>query len=67
METESTKTTGTHGEAKTGGKEGSFIEMCMNCCGDPAKMEQMSKMMKSCCSEMSKMGDKGKMMKRTFL
>ena len=63
METESTKTTGAQGEAKTGKKEGSFMEMCMNCCGDAAKMGDMSKMMKSCCGDMSKMGDKDKMMK----
>jgi hypothetical protein len=63
METESAKTTGAQGEAKTGKKEGSFMEMCMNCCGDPAKMEQMTKMMKSCCGDPAKMGDMGKMMK----
>jgi len=63
METESTKTTGAQSEAKTGKKEGSFMEMCMSCCGDPAKMEQMGKMMKNCCSDPSKMKDMGKMMK----
>lgn len=52
METESTKTTGTQGEAKTGKKEGSFMEKCMSCCGDPAKMEQMGKMMKEHCAGM---------------
>ena len=49
METESAKTTGAQGEAKTGKKEGSFMEMCMNRCGDKAKMEEMGKMMKNCC------------------
>ena len=63
METESTKTTGAQGEAKTGKKEGSFMEMCMSCCGDPSKMEEMGKMMKNCCSDPSKMKDMGKMMK----
>jgi hypothetical protein len=63
METESTKTTGAQGEAKTGKKEGSFMEMCMSCCGDPAKMEEMGKMMKNCACDPSKMKDMGKMMK----
>jgi len=63
METETTKTTGAQGEAKTGKKEGSFMEMCMSCCGDPSKMEEMSKMMKNCCGDPSKMKDMGKMMK----
>jgi len=49
METESTKTTGAQGEAKTGKKEGSLMDMCMSCCGDKAKMEDMVKMMKDCC------------------
>ena len=56
METESTKTTGTQGEAKTGKKEGSFMEMCMSCCGDQTKMKDMSKIMKDCCSDPAKMG-----------
>jgi len=63
METESTKTTGAQGEAKTGKKEGSFIEMCMSCCGDQAKMKDMGKMMKDCCSDPAKMEEMGKMMK----
>jgi hypothetical protein len=49
METESTKTTGAQGEAKTGKKEGSLMDMCMSCCGDKAKMEDMVKKMKDCC------------------
>ena len=52
METESTKTTGAQGEAKTGKKEGSFMETCMSCCGDKAKMEDMRKMMKDRCAGM---------------
>ena len=63
METESTKTTGAQGEAKTAKKEGSFMEMCMSCCGDKAKMEEMGKMMKSCCGDKTKMEDMIKMMK----
>ena len=63
METESTKTTGAQGEAKTAKKEGSFMEMCMSCCGDPAKMEEMGKMMKNCGCDPSKMKGMGKMMK----
>ena len=63
METESTKTTGAQGEAKTSKKEGSFMERCMSCCGDPSKMEDMAKMMKDCCGDPSKMKDRGKMMK----
>jgi len=64
METESTKTTGAHGEAKTGQKEGPFMEMCMSCYGDKAKMEDMIKMMKNCGGDPSKMKDMGKMMKK---
>ncbi len=52
METESTKTTGAQGEAKTGKKEGSFMETCMSCCSDKAKMEGMIKMMKDRCAGM---------------
>ena len=52
METESTKTTGAQGEAKTGKKEGSLMEMCMSCCGDPSKMVDMRKMMKDRCAGM---------------
>jgi hypothetical protein len=63
METESTKTTGAQGEGKEGKKEGSFKEMCMSCCGDKAKMEEMGKMMKSCCGDKTKMKDMIKMMK----
>jgi hypothetical protein len=63
METESTKTTGAQGEAKTSKKEGSFMEMFSACCGDPSKMEEMGKMMKSCCGDPSKMEDMGKIMK----
>ncbi len=61
METESTKTTGAQGEAKTGKKEGSFMERCMSCCGDPSKMEDMAKMMKDCCGDPSKIKDMSKM------
>jgi hypothetical protein len=63
METESTKTTGAQGEANTGKKEGSFMEMCMSCCGDKAKMEEIGKMMKSCCGDKAKMEDMVKKMK----
>ena len=63
METESTKTTGAQGEAKTAKKGGSFMEMCMSCCGDNAKMEEMGKMMKNCCGDKTKMEDMIKMMK----
>jgi len=63
METETTKTTGAQGEAKTGKKEGSPMEMCMSCCGDKAKMEKMGKMMKHCCGDKTKMEDMIKMMK----
>jgi len=63
METETTKTTGAQGEAKTGKKEGSFMEMCMSCCGDKAKMEEMGKMMKNCCGDKAKMDGMIKMMK----
>ena len=63
METESTKTTGAQGEAKTGKKEGSLMEMCMSCCGDPSKMKVMGKMMKDFCGDPAKMGDMRKMMK----
>ena len=63
METESTKTTGAQGEAKTAKKEGTFMEMCMSCCGDKAKMEEMGKMMKNCCGDKTKMEDMSKMMK----
>ena len=52
METETTKTTGAQGEAKTGKKEGSFMEMCMSCCGDMSKKEDMIKMMKDRCAGM---------------
>jgi hypothetical protein len=63
METESAKTTGAQGEAKTGKKEGSFMEMCMNRCGDKAKMEEMGKMMKNCCADKTKIKDMVKTMK----
>ena len=63
METESAKTSGAQGEAKTGKKEGSFMEMCMSCCNDPAKMAEMGKMMKNCGCDPSKMKDMGKVMK----
>ena len=57
METETPKTTGAQGEAKTGKTEGSFMEMCMSHCGDPSKMKDMRKMMKSFCGDRAKMGD----------
>lgn len=63
METGSTKTTGAQGEANTGKKEGSFMEMCMSCCGDRSKMEEMGKMMKDCCGDPGKMKDMAKVMK----
>jgi hypothetical protein len=63
METESTKTTGAQGEAKTAKKESSFMEMCMSCCDDKAKMEEMGKMMKNCCGDKAKMENMVKMMK----
>jgi hypothetical protein len=63
METESTKTTGAQGEAKTGTKKGTFMDMCMSCCGDKAKMEDMRKMMKDCCGDKAKMEYMIKMMK----
>ena len=63
METESTKTTGAQGEAKTGKKGGSLMEMCMSCCGDKAKMEEMGKMMKNFCGDKAKMDGMIKMMK----
>ena len=63
METESTKTTGAKDEAKTGKKEGSPMEMCMSCCGDKAKMHELSKMMKDCCGDKAKMDDMIKAMK----
>jgi hypothetical protein len=63
METESTRTTCAQGEAKTAKKRGSFMEMCMSCCGDKTKMEEMGKMMKNCCGDKAKMEDMIKMMK----
>jgi truncated hemoglobin YjbI len=52
METETTKKTGAGGEAKTGKKEDSLMKMCMSCCGDMVKMEDMRKMMKDRCAGM---------------